>query len=125
MELTNKERETIFKKYNMDKGYIDQFIKLEQYMSKLEDGEMYHHYEGKLFFEYEMSHTEKLNMIQLMHESYFNTSQDKSEFAEEFTTLIGAILNNSIPLKLQFLIVEEIYQYIFDILSSKDKKEVY
>jgi hypothetical protein len=54
--------------------------------------------------------TEKLDMIKMLNDGYFNTDQDVETFAVEFYYAVGELLSckqlKELPLK--FLILEEI-----------------
>lgn len=59
---------------------------------------------------------QKLNV--LFHNSYYNTNQNTQDFALEFYYLIEALGAGHIPLALEYLAVDEIYDDILEILEK-------
>jgi hypothetical protein len=50
-----------------------------------------------------LSACEKIELIQKLYTSYFNTNLDTSSFSEEFYYVVGEIMSDKIPIKLEFL----------------------
>lgn len=75
-------------------------------------------YAGMVFVELErLTDTQKCRLIDIYHEAYFCTNIDKKNFGPEFVTVTGGILSNRIPVKLEFLLVEDIYDSIIEELT--------
>lgn len=76
------------------------------------------HYKGMVFIEVSnLTKTQKYNLIDTMHGAYFDTDVDKKDFAPEFVSVTGSIISDRIPVKLNHLLVEEIYDSLVDIIK--------
>lgn len=110
-----------FEKNGFNVDYIEDFEKLSSCIEEVLDEEYSPLYEGMLFFKVEnLSDSQKINLVDLFLDSYFNTAVAKSKFSPEFVTVSGAILQGLVPLKLKYLCVEEIYIDIYNIISNVD-----
>lgn len=109
-----------FEKHNLKKEYMDSFEKLYPYMKEIIDEKQSVLYENILFFKMiDLSGNQKLELIDLFISSYFNTAIAKSKFSPEFVTITSAILEGLVPIKLEYLCVEEIYDEIYNIISKR------
>ena len=68
----------------------------------------------------DLTEHQKFKLIGLIADSYYNTDIDTDEFACEFYGIVNMILNRGyIPLELEYLAMEELYEQILDILGEK------
>lgn len=65
---------------------------------------------------------DKLRIIRHFYESYYGTDQDVEVFAVEFYDVVGKILNDEIPVKLNHL--SEYEEDMLNILSDDNRKDV-
>lgn len=62
------------------------------------------HNDKNLFLKADFNDEEKLQLINIFYECYFNTNQDTDVFSEEFFYLVGNIKDGYIPIKLEHLV---------------------
>lgn len=65
-----------------------------------------------------LSIEKKYELIDKLDESYFNTAIDKEVFVPEYVTVVSHILSSCIPVKLEHLAIEEIFDEIVNILAK-------
>ena len=76
------------------------------------------YYNGMVFVEVSgLTESKKYNLIDIIHGAYFDTSVDKKDFGPEFVSVTGSIISDRIPVKLNHLLVEEIYGSLVDIIK--------
>lgn len=66
-----------------------------------------------------LTESQRFELFNLFFEAYYNTDQDICSFASEFYHVVDKLRKNIIPLHLEKLKVEEIYDKIIDILEGK------
>ena len=66
-----------------------------------------------------LSDKQKHSLFDLYYDSYYNTAQDTVTFATEFYNVVDQLRVDFIPLSLEYLETDEIYDEILEILGEK------
>lgn len=124
MDTNKRMAEMVFERNNIDYRYMESFKNIQPYISSIvkrelsymsDYSDMVRMLEAKLK---DVSRDQKEQLIDLISDGYYNTNLDEVVYMKEYKKVIESILLGSIPLKLEHMCIEELYDDMYKIISN-------